>query len=236
MEEEEEQENNNNISYDNTKIRDKKFIEGNDKNIYYTQFNFTIFLFFVIFFVLCSTIAIGLFIIYLDGKTAFFYYTFIPISILITTAIIASLFPLFTKIIVDIPNELIIIKNIKILFFFNKTIYINLKEIEQIVIEKNTNVHYEINGISYGSYNLKFIMNKEKEIIGLKGEIDKGFESQKLFEFLREAVPKNIPICSDMMEINELYPNLNPQRIVGSTTAIYSNLNTSVPAPPLSFE
>jgi len=236
MEEEEEQENNNNISYENTKIRDKKFIEGNDKNIYYTQFNFTLFLFFIIFFVVCSVLAIGFFIIYLDGNSAFIYYTFIPISILILSSIIASLFPLFTKIIVDIPNELIIIKHFKILFLFNKTIYINLKEIEQIVIEKNTNIHYEINGIVYGGYNLNFKMSKDKTIKGLIGEIDKGFESQKLFEFLREAVPKNIPISSDLMEINELYPNLNSQRIVGSTEATYSKLNSSIPAPALSFE
>ena len=79
-------------------------------------------------------------------------------------------------------------------------------------------------------------MSKDKTIKGLIGEIDKGFESQKLFEFLREAVPKNIPISSDLMEINELYPNLNSQRIVGSTEATYSKLNSSIPAPALSFE
>ena len=220
----------------NSNIENKKLTEGKDKNIYFTELNTRIFLFFVIFFVVCSAIIIGLFIMYLEGNTKAIYYIIIPIGILIFCSIISSFFPLFSKIVVDIPNELIIITKFKILFCLNKTNYINLKEVEQITIEKNTNIYYEVNGVAYGGYNLVFIINKDKEIKGLTGEIDKNSESQKLFEFLRESIPKNIPISSDLMEINEIYPNLNSQRIMGRTTNIYSNINTSNPAPALSFE
>ncbi len=232
-----EDENNKNISYDNPNITNKKFIDGINKNVYYTQFNITVFLFFVIFFVLCSAIAICLFIIYLNGSTEFIYYTLIPIGILIIILIISSMYPLFTQIIIDRINELIILKHCKILFCLNKTNYINLKEIEKVVIEKNTSVHYEINGVVYDGFNLVFIINKDKQIKGLIGEIDKNLESQKLFDFLREALPKNIPVSSDLMEINELYPNLNSQRIVGSS-ASYINLNdgSSLSSTALSFE
>ena len=232
-----EDQNNKNISYDNPNITNKKFIDGINKNIYYTQFNITVFLFFVIFFVLCSASAICLFIIYLNGSTEFIYYTFIPIGILIIILILSSMSPLFTKIIIDRINELIILKHCKILFCLNRANYINLKEIEKVVIEKNTSVHYEINGVVYDGFNLVFFINKDKEIKGLIGEIDKNFESQKLFDFLREALPKNIPVSSDLMEINELYPNLNSQRIVGSS-ASYMNLNdgASLPSTALSFE
>ena len=232
-----EEENNKNISYDNPNITNKKFIDGINKNVYYTQFNITVFLFFVIFFVLCSAVAICLFIIYLNGSTEFIYYTFIPIGILIIILIISSMYPLFTQITIDRINELIILKQCKILFCLNKTNYINLKEIEKVVIEKNTSVHYEINGVVYDGFNLVFIINKDKQIKGLIGEIDKNLESQKLFDFLREALPKNIPVSSDLMEINELYPNLNSQRIVGSS-ASYINLNdgSSLSSTALSFE
>ncbi len=232
-----EDENNKNISYDNPNITNKKFIDGINKNVYYTQFNITVFLFFVIFFVLCSAIAICLFIIYLNGSTEFIYYTLIPIGILIIILIISSMYPLFTQITIDRINELIILKHCKILFCLNKTNYINLKEIEKVVIEKNTSVHYEINGVVYDGFNLVFIINKDKQIKGLIGEIDKNLESQKLFDFLREALPKNIPVSSDLMEINELYPNLNSQRIVGSS-ASYINLNdgSSLSSTALSFE
>ena len=118
-----EDENNKNISYDNPNITNKKFIDGINKNVYYTQFNITVFLFFVIFFVLCSAIAICLFIIYLNGSTEFIYYTLIPIGILIIILIISSMYPLFTQITIDRINELIILKHCKILFYLNKTNY-----------------------------------------------------------------------------------------------------------------
>ena len=79
-------------------------------------------------------------------------------------------------------------------------------------------------------------MNKYKQISGLSGEIDKNLESQKLFEFLRELIPKSIPISSYLKEINEKYPNFNMQRIVCSTTNAYIKLNITPPLSALSFE
>ena len=215
----------------------KKINEVNDKNIYYTQMNSVIFLIFIIFFIVCFFLSIAIFIIYLNGNDMIIYYILIPIGIFTFSSVIASFFPLFSKIIIDIPNDLIIIKNIKILFCLNKTNYINIRDVEEVFIEKNTNVHYEINGTAYGGYDLIFILNKDKEIKVLSGEVDKNFETQKLFEFLRESLPKSIPVSSDLMEINEIYPNLNSQRIVGSTTNAYSNLNNpTTSTTALSFE
>jgi hypothetical protein len=227
-------ESNKNTTYDY--ITNKKFVDGNTKNIYYTQFNFTVFIIFIIFFVVCSSITIIFIVLYLDGNEKFIYYIFIPLGILVFILIRTSFFPLFSKIIVDIPNESIIINKFTILFCLNKTNYINLKEIEKISIEKNTKVHYENNGTVYDGFNLVFIINKDKVIYGLTGEIDKNFESQKLFDFLRESLPSNIPVSSDLMEINELYPNLNTQRVVGSSAPNYINLNESSPSTALDFE
>ena len=229
---------NNSIEYENSYGENKNSfssIERNNKNVYFTQLNFTVILSFVIIFVVCSTISIALFVMYLDGNQTIIYFIFIPLGILILASIITSFFPLFTKIIVDIQDDSIIIKQFKILFCFNKGNYITLNEVKQIIIEKSSIVNYE-NGVPYGAYNLIFIMNKDKQIRGLSGEIDKNYESQKLFEFLRESIPKSIPISSDLMEINEKYPNLNTQRIVGSTTNAYSNLNITPPPTALSFE
>ena len=227
-------ESNRNTTYDN--ITNKKYVDGNAKNIYYTQFNFTVFIFFIVIFVLCSSVTIIFFILYLDGNEKIFFYIFIPLGILVLILIITSFFPLFSKIIVDIPNESIIIKKFTILICLNKTNYINLKEIEKVSIEKNTKVHYENNGTVYDGFNLVFIINKDKVINGLIGEIDKNFESQKLFDFLRESLPSDIPVSSDLMEINELYPNLNTQRVVGSSAPNYINLNESSPSTALDFE
>jgi len=212
----------------------------NEKNIYFTQFNFKIFSLFLLLFISCSSITTWLFIIYLDGKNEYIYYIIIPIIILIFGIIITSFFPIFTKISIDIENDLISFKNIKILFCLNKTKNLNLSEIEQVIVEKNTNVHYEMNGTKYDGFNLVFKMKKDKELRVLNGEEDKNFESQKIFEFLREILPKNIPVSSDLMEINEIYPNLNSQRIVGSSSNQndYTKLNNQVipSSTALSFE
>lgn len=212
----------------------------NEKNIYFTQFNFKIFSLFLLFFVSCSALTTWLFIIYLDGKNEYVYYIIIPIIMLAFGTIIISFFPLFTKISIDIENDLIVFKHIKILFCLNKTNYLNLSEIEQVIVEKNTNVHYEMNGTKYDGFNLVFKMKKDKELRVLNGEEDKNFESQKIFDFLREILPKNIPVSSDLMEINEIYPNLNSQRIIGSSSSQneYTKLNNQIisSGTALSFE
>ena len=212
----------------------------NEKNIFFTQFNFKIFSLFLLFFVSCSALTTWLFIIYLDGKNEYVYYIIIPIIILTFGTIITTFFPLFTKISIDIENDLIVFKHIKILFCLNKTNCLNLSEIDQVIVEKNTNVHYEMNGTKYDGYNLVFKMKKDKELKVLNGEEDNNFESQKIFDFLREILPKNIPISSDLMEINEIYPNLNSQRIVGSTSSQndYTKLNNQIipSGTALSFE
>ena len=212
----------------------------NEKNIYFTQFNFKIFSLFLLFFVSCSALTTWLFIIYLDGKNEYAYYIIIPIIVFVFGTIIISFFPLFTKISIDIENDLIVFTHIKILFCLNKTNYLNLSEIEQVIVEKNTNVHYEMNGTKYDGFNLVFKMKKDKELRALHGEEDKNFESQKIFDFLREILPKNITVSSDLMEINEIYPNLNSQRIIGSSSSQneYTKLNNQIisSGTALSFE
>ena len=86
-----------------------------------------------------------------------------------------------------------------------------------VSIEKNTKVNYRINGDNYDAYNLIFKIKKDKKIIAMDSEIDNNFESQKLFEFLRDELPKNIPVSSDLITINELYPNIKTNRVMSSS-------------------
>ena len=144
-----------------------------DKRIYYTQFKMNIFLFFIICFILCSIISIWLFIIYLDGKDSFLYYSIIPLIFLFIITVICSFYPLFSKIIIDVPNELITVAHIKILFYLNKYLYINLDDVEYVSIEKNSKVIYQINKENFDVYNLIFKIKKDKKIIAIDSEIDK---------------------------------------------------------------
>ena len=208
--EEKYQENPNKTNKDEMDPRDKD-------NIYYTHFHFNILIFFIICFILCSIISVWFFIIYLDGNESFLYYSIIPLIILLFITIITSFYPLFSKIVVDITNSLITIVHIKILFCLNKYLYIKFDDIEMVSIEKNTKVNYKINGDNYDAYNLIFKIKKDKKIIAMDSEIDNNFESQKLFEFLRDELPKNIPVSSDLITINELYPNIKTNRIMSSS-------------------
>ena len=208
--EEKYQENPNKTNKDEMAPKDKD-------NIYYTHFHFNILIFFIFCFILCSLISVWFFIIYLDGNESFLYYSIIPLIILLFITIITSFYPLFSKIVVDITNNLITIVHIKILFCLNKYIYIKFDDIEMVSIEKNTKVNYKINGDNYDAYNLIFKIKKDKKIIAMDSEIDNNFESHKLFEFLRDELPKNIPVSSDLITINELYPNIKTNRVMSSS-------------------
>ena len=193
--------------------------------IYFTQFKMNIFVFFIISFILCAVISIGFFIKYLDGNDLFLYYSIISLIFLLFITIISSIYPLFSKIIVDIQNELITIVHIKLLFCLNKYLYISLKDVEYVSIEKNNKINYKSSKENYDVYNLIFKIKKGKKIIGIDSEIDNNSESQDLFEFLREALPKKISISSDLMTINELYKNNKTNRVMSSSKNEYINLN-----------
>ena len=193
--------------------------------IYFTQFKMNIFVFFIISFILCAVISIGFFIKYLDGNDLFLYYSIISLMFLLFITIISSIYPLFSKIIVDIPNELITIIHIKLLFCLNKYLYISLKDVEYVSIEKNSKINYKSSKENYDVYNLIFKIKKGKKIIGIDSEIDNNSESQDLFEFLRGALPKKISISSDLMTINELYKNNKTNRVMSSSKNEYININ-----------
>ena len=195
------------------------------QKVYFTQFKMNIFANFIICFILCIILSIGFFIKYLDGNDSFLYYSIIPLIFLLFITIIASIYPLFSKIIIDIQNELITIVHIKLLFCLNKYLYIKLDDIEYVSIEKNSKINYKSYKENCDVYNLIFKIKKEKKIIGIDSEIDNNSESQNLFEFLRDALPKNISISSDLNTINELYQNNKTNRVMSSSKNEYININ-----------
>ena len=195
------------------------------QKVYFTQFKTNIFVYFIICFILCVILSIGFFIKYLDGNDSFLYYSIIPLIFLLFITIITSIYPLFSKIIIDIQNELIIIVHIKLLFCLNKYLYIKLDDIEYVSIEKNSKINYKSYKENCDVYNLIFKIKKEKKIIGIDSEIDNNSESQNLFEFLRDALPKNISISSDLNTINELYQNNKTNRVMSSSKNEYININ-----------
>ena len=195
------------------------------QKVYFTQFKMNIFANFIICFILCIILSIGFFIKYLDGNDSFLYYSIIPLIFLLFITIITSIYPLFSKIIIDIQNELITIVHIKLLFCLNKYLYIKLDDIEYVSIEKNSKINYKSYKENCDVYNLIFKIKKEKKIIGIDSEIDNNSESQNLFEFLRDALPKNISISSDLNTINELYQNNKTNRVMSSSKNEYININ-----------
>ena len=194
-----------------------KFEEG--INIYYNQFKITVFAIFIISFILCSVFAIIFFIIYLNGDDIFIYYSIIPMILLVFIVLLSSFYPLFSKINIDTQKKLITITHIKILFCLNKYLYINFDDIELVSLEKNIKL------FNYDAFNLIFKLKKDKKIIGLEGEMDKNFESENLFEFLRTSLPKTIPVSSDLMTINENYPGMKTNRVISSSKTSYININ-----------
>ena len=53
---------------------------------------------------------------------------------------------------------------------------------------------------------------------------------------MREALPKYIPVSSDLITINELYPNIKTDRVSSSSNNVYLNLNKVQCNTALDFE
>ena len=60
---------------------------------------------------------------------------------------------------------------------------------------------------------------------GLYGICASNVLCQNLFEFMRDDLPKNISLSSDLTTINELYQNNKTNRVMSSSKNEYININ-----------
>ena len=199
----------------NIKENDKDLInKRNDKKIYKSSFNhigFTL----IISFYLIGIVALAGFIllgIYTDSSFWIFM-LFFPIFLIILSTIFSCLITLYNQITIDYEIGLIITKTQKFFCCLSQKNSFGLIEIEQIMIQKNPNIHYSNNGVSYNCFDVIFRLLNGLEIKGIDGLIDKNNESEKVIDFIRKNIPKTIPISGDLIENSQLANDIDSKQL-----------------------
>ena len=114
------------------------------------------------------------------------------IILILLAGIMTYYFPLFSSITIDMNKKLVIIKKYRFIFLNNKTTKIETDKIIRAYTEKNKEEGYGRNQNSYDGFDLIFILNDGRRIVGLEGEIDKNNERKKLDFFLRQFFPGSL--------------------------------------------
>ena len=131
------------------------------------------------------------------------------IILILLAGIMTYYFPLFSSITIDMNKKLVIIKKYRFIFLNNKTTKIETDKIIRAYTEKNKEEGYGRNQNSYDGFDLIFILNDGRRIVGLEGEIDKNNERKKLDFFLRQFFPGSLD--NDNSSISIQLQNFNSQ-------------------------
>ena len=131
------------------------------------------------------------------------------IILILLAGIMTYYFPLFSSVTIDMNKKLVIIKKYRFIFLNNKTTKIETDKIIRAYTEKNKEEGYGRNQNSYDGFDLIFILNDGRRIVGLEGEIDKNNERKKLDFFLRQFFPGSLD--NDNSSISIQLQNFNSQ-------------------------
>ena len=124
-------------------------------------------------------------------------FSFCPLVFTLAGLLIGFISDFYVFIQIDNYYGIIVIKQRKISFCFNKTRKIQINEVKEVSIESDTTM-YTINGKRYGSFRIIIRLNEGRRIKVCKDVIDKDNESKKAFNILRRGLSQNIPIVGNL--------------------------------------
>ena len=105
---------------------------------------------------------------------------------------------LYTSIRIDPSTRLITIKSRKMFFCCNKTKMIEIDNVQKFYIKRDSHTHYTQNGVHYDAFKIEILPTNNEVFEVFTGVIDKNNESRKAFEFLRNSLPSNIQIETEL--------------------------------------
>ena len=179
----------------------------NDIKIYKSSFNRLGFTIILSFYIIGISTLIGFILLGKYTNSPFWLFMlFFPIFIIILSTIFSCTISLYNSIIIDYEVGLIITRTQKFLCCLSQKNSFGLIEIEQIIIQKNKNIHYSNNGVHYNCFDVIFKLLNGQEIKGIDGLIDKNNECGKVIDFIKKNRPNTIPITGDLIE-NTKYSN-----------------------------
>ena len=132
--------------------------------------------------------------------------SFFSLLFLIIGFVLGSYFSIYFIISIDANSGIVVIKSKKTFFCFNKKTTIEIKNIQQVLVETDKFVTYNEGGKRYYSFKVIFRLFDERDIIGCSGVIDKNNSGRNAFDIIRKALPQYIPVFLNLeSNNNKLY-------------------------------
>ena len=133
-------------------------------------------------------------------------HTFFPLLISAVGFALGSYFSKYFIITIDANSGIVVIESKKPFCCFNKKTTIEIKNIQQVLVETDKFVSYKSGKNTYYSFKVIFKLFDERDIIGCSGVIDKNNSGRNAFDIIRKALPQYIPVFLNLeSNNNKLY-------------------------------
>ena len=120
-------------------------------------------------------------------------FALIPFLFTLIAIILGSCTNVYSIINIESSSATVIIRRKKMCCCFNRKHIININSIREVIVQNDGHTSYEINGVHYNAFEVIFILNDGRKIVGCSGVINKEGELRNAYNILRDALPKNIP-------------------------------------------
>ena len=171
-----------------------------NKNSYKTHFNCIDFLIFFGLIIIGGAITCLLFYLYIKENEKQLIYPILVLSfIIIGGSCISGFSPLYASFIVNPYLGVISVKTVKLFFCFNKSKIIQINNIQSVLIECDTTSSYNINDKHINTLKVIFILHDGNKVDGCSRVVDRNHESLNIYNFIKGALPPNIPVEGNLL-------------------------------------
>ena len=128
------------------------------------------------------------------------FWNFFPSIFIIAALIIGSLSTLYSNVEIDSNLGIVIVISRKIFCCCRKKRIIDIKDIQQAIVQTDPTKHFVVNRHEIGAYEVIFKLLNGTDFTCFKGVMDKNGEGKKFSKMLRGALPQNIPITGNLAD------------------------------------
>ena len=162
---------------------------------YESPFDNTICIVVIIFFTIGTFLTVVMVLIGIaNSSIEFVLFALIPFLFTFIAIILASCIDVYSIINIESSSATVIIRRKKMCCCFNRKHIIKINSIKKIIVQNDGHTSYEINGVHYDGFEIIFILNDGREIVGCSGALNKDGELTKAYNILRNALPNDIPL------------------------------------------
>ena len=127
-----------------------------------------------------------------SGQSKKILLAFIPLIFVVVATILGSCENLYVIINISSTSGIIIINKKKMCFCFSKQEFVQINDLQQVIVQTDKTTRYNIFGGRYYSFEVIFKLSDGIEVKGCSGIIDKDGEGRRAFQTIRNALPPRI--------------------------------------------